>query len=287
MKNRVMSNDQARILKKTKKTVSFIAKLLLGLLFISPLLVGLLFSFVPNEKLNGRPPTLGEVFENFTFENYNYVIHAFPVGRFLWNTLVICIIIIVSSTILCSFAAYSFAFFRFPGRALLFNSILVAMMIPGDAIIIANFLNVQKWGMLNSYTGMVITSLVGGTDIFLIRQSFMQMPRDLSEAAIMDGCGRIRFLFSIGIPMAMPAITSLAITGFIGAYNMYFWPLLVAQTKDMQTIQIGMAMIRGLEVAQYGSILAGAVVCAVIPIILFIFAQDFIIKGLSTGSVKG
>ena len=153
--------------------------------------------------------------------------------------------------------------------------------------LIANFLNVQKWGMLNSYTGMVITSLVGGTDIFLIRQSFMQMPRDLSEAAIMDGCGRIRFLFSIGIPMAMPAITSLAITGFIGAYNMYFWPLLVAQTKDMQTIQIGMAMIRGLEVAQYGSILAGAVVCAVIPIILFIFAQDFIIKGLSTGSVKG
>lgn len=282
-----MSNKQARILKKSKNTLSYVFKLMLGLLFISPLLIGFLFSFVPNEKLNGTAPTLKQVFENLTLENYNYVLNAFPVGRFLWNSLVVCVIIIVSSTILCSFAAYSFAFFRFPGRALLFNAILVAMMIPGDAIVIANFLNVQKWGMLNTYTGMVITSLVGGTDIFLIRQSFMQMPRDLSEAAIMDGCGRFRFLFSIGIPMAMPAITSLAITGFIGAYNMYFWPLLIAQTKDMQTIQIGMAMIRGMEVAQYGSILAGAMVCAVIPIILFIFAQDFIIKGLSSGSVKG
>ena len=122
---------------------------------------------------------------------------------------------------------------------------------------------------------------------FLIRQSFMQIPRDLTEAAIMDGCGKIRYLFSIGIPMALPAITSLAITGFIGAYNMYFWPLLIAQTKNMQTIQIGMAMIQGMEKQQYGSILAGAMICAIIPIILFIFAQDYIIKGLSTGSVKG
>ncbi len=281
-----LNNNQARILKKTKRVLSYSAKLALGLLFISPLLVGFVFSFLPNKLLNGFP-TIHQILTNLTLENYRYVMNYFPVGRFLYNSLVICIIVIISSTILCSMAAYSFAFFRFPGRALLFNAILVSMMIPGDVIIIANFLNVQAWGLLNTFTGMVITSLVGGTDVFLIRQSFMQIPRDLTEAAIMDGCGKIRYLFSIGIPMALPAITSLAITGFIGAYNMYFWPLLIAQTKNMQTIQIGMAMIQGMEKQQYGSILAGAMICAVIPIILFIFAQDYIIKGLSTGSVKG
>ena len=286
MKRGPLNNDQARILKKTKRVLSYSAKLALGLLFISPLLIGFVFSFLPNSLLNGFP-TIEQILNNLTLENYRYVMGYFPVGRFLYNSLVICIIVIVSSTILCSMAAYSFAFFRFPGRALLFNAILVSMMIPGDVIIIANFLNVQAWGMLNTFSGMVITSLVGGTDVFLIRQSFMQIPRDLTEAAIMDGCGRIRYLFSIGIPMALPAITSLAITGFIGAYNMYFWPLLIAQTKNMQTIQIGMAMIQGMEKQQYGSILAGAMICAIIPIILFIFAQDYIIKGLSTGSVKG
>ena len=125
------------------------------------------------------------------------------------------------------------------------------------------------------------------TAIFMMRQYFLQLPKDIKEAAIMDGCGHMRFLLQIGVPMAIPTISALAITEFIGVYNRYFWPMLIAQTKEMQTIQIGMAMLVDVETANYGNILAGAMICIIAPVIVFLFAEDYIIKGMTAGAVKG
>ena len=271
---------------KTKRRIGYWTKVLLGIVYLLPLFIGLLYSFAPNELLL-TVPTFKDVFSNLTFENYVYVMTKLPMPRYFLNSVYIGILIIVICTVLCAMAAYAFSFFRFPGREFFFNLILVSMMIPGDVVIIANYLQVQEWGLLNTYTALIITSLVGGTDVFLIRQYFMQMPREISEAAIMDGCGKWRFMLSIAMPMAKPPIVSLAITGFIGAYNMYFWPLLVTDTTEMRTVQIGMAMLQSSESLHYGRVLAGAIICAVVPMILFIFAQDHIIKGMSAGAVKG
>ena len=281
-----MDNIQATRIRKAKRTAGYVLRLLLGILFILPLLMGFVFSFVDSDLLF-LVPTFKEAVTNLTLDNYRWVLHYLPIGRYLFNTLVVSFAAVIGSTVLCSMAAYAFAFFNFPGRNFLFNLILVAMMIPGDVVIITNFLQIQNWGLLNTYSGLFITSLVAGTSIFLIRQYFLQMPRELSEAAVIDGCGTWRFMFQIAMPMATPAIVSLAVTGFISAYNMYFWPLLVSQTTDMQTIQIGMSMLVGMENTSYGPVMAGAVLCAVVPVILFIFAQDHIIKGMSAGAIKG
>ena len=282
-----MTNTSQRFSRiKTKRRIGYWTKVLLGIVYLLPIFIGLLYSFVPNELLL-TVPSFKDVFSNLTVENYVYVMTKLPMPRYFLNSVYIGILIIVICTVLCAMAAYAFAFFRFPGREFFFNLILVSMMIPGDVVIIANYLQVQEWGLLNTYTALIITSLVGGTDVFLIRQYFMQMPREISEAAIMDGCGKWRFMLSIAMPMAKPPIVSLAITGFIGAYNMYFWPLLVTNTTEMRTVQIGMAMLQSSESLHYGRVLAGAIICAVVPMILFIFAQDHIIKGMSAGAVKG
>ena len=278
------SHNFSRI--KAKRRIGYCAKVLFGIVFLLPMFIGLLYSFVPNELLL-TVPSFKDVFSNLTFENYVWVMTKLPMPRYFLNTIYVSFVVIIGSTILCSMAAYAFSFFRFPGREFFFNLILVSMMIPGDVVIIANYLQIQEWGLLNTYTALFITSLVGGTDIFLIRQYFRQMPREISEAAIMDGCGKWRFMYKIAIPMAKAPIVSLAITGFIGAYNMYFWPLLVTNKTEMRTVQVGMAMLQSQENLFYGRVLAGAIICALVPTILFLFAQDHIIKGMSAGAVKG
>ena len=271
---------------RAKRRAAYWGKVLLGIVFLLPMFLGLLFSFVPNEMLL-TVPKLKDVFANLTVDNYIWVMTELPMPRYFLNTIFVSFVVIIGSTILCSMAAYAFSFFRFPGREFFFNLILVSMMIPGDVVIIANYLQIQEWNLLNTYTALFITSLVGGTDIFLIRQYFMQMPREISEAAIMDGCGKWRFMYKIAMPMAKAPIVSLAITGFIGAYNMYFWPLLVTNKTEMRTVQVGMAMLQSQENLFYGRVLAGAIICALVPTILFLFAQDHIIKGMSAGAVKG
>ena len=277
---------QAHLRKRLRPVGAYVIRLLVGLLLISPLLVGLVFSFVPNDIL-GTVPSLSRVLQNLTLENYQWVLTNIPIGRFLFNSLLVCGIIIISQAVLSCMSGYVFAFFAFPGKKLLFNLVLVAMMIPAEVTVITNFLHVQGWGMVNTHIGLAITSLVGGTSIFMMRQFFLQIPREIKEASVVDGCGNLRFLIKIAVPMAVPAISSLAITQFIGAFNMYFWPMLIAQKKEMQTVQIGMSMLVGAENKEYGYIMAGAILCIVIPVIAFIIGEDRIIKGMTEGAVKG
>lgn len=272
--------------KKPINTIMYIVKLLIGILFISPLLVGAVFSLLPSDMLTSVP-SMERIIANASFDNYVWVVNYIPIFKYLLNSLIVCSIIICSQVILSCMAAYAFSFFKFPGKDFIFNLVLVAMMVPAEVTVINNYLNVQKWGLVNTYPGLAITSLVGGTAIFMMRQYFLQIPKDLKEASVVDGCGDFRFLMQIAIPMAVPAIASLAITQFIGAYNMYFWPMLISQTKEMQTVQIGMSMLVGVENLEYGHILAGAMIVVIIPVIVFIIGQDYIIKGLSEGAVKG
>ena len=273
-------------MKKISRAAAFGGKTVIGLLFISPLLVGLVFSFLPNEMLF-KVPSFEEIKQNLTLDNYVWVLNYIPILRYLLNSFIVCGIVIVVQVVLDCLAGYSFACFEFPGKKLLFSTILIAMMIPGEVTVIANFLQIQKWGLLNTYLGLSVTSFVGGTGIFMMRQFFLQIPYSIKDAARVDGCGELRFLMSVAAPMASPAIASLAIYLFIAVYNMYFWPMLVGQKTEMQTIQIGMSMLAGVENKEYGHVLAGAMISILVPVIIFIFGQDFIIRGMTEGAEKG
>jgi len=272
--------------KKTQNRITFLLKLFLGIIFISPILLAVLYSFVPDDDLYILP-SISTIIEHFTIDNYRWIFDNVPMLRYVSNSVVMSLIVIVAQVVLATITAYAFAFFDFKGKDALFSVILVAMMIPSQVTIIANFLTIRNLDLVNSFLGLTLPSMVGCKAIFMLRQSYLTLPRELKEATLMDGCGEIRFLAQFAVPLSLPTIASLAIMVFIDIYNAYLWPLLVARNSEMYTVQIGMATLIGGELPIYGRMFAGAVLSIVVPVIAFIIGQDYLIKGMTKGAVKG
>lgn len=272
--------------KRRREVISVSWKTMLGIVFIFPVLMALVFSFVPNDKLYGLP-SVATIIEFFTFENYQWIFKNIPILKYVSNSLTMCFIVIVAQSVVACLAAYAFAFFEFKGKDTIFQILLIAMMVPGEVCTICNFLTVRNMGLLNTMGGMVIISLVSCHAIFMMRQSYLSMPRELREATMIDGCGELRYMVQFAIPLSVPTICSLAITTFISVFNAYLWPLMIARSPEKYTVQIGMALLIDNELPTYGRSMAGAVLCMIIPVIVFIIFQSYMIKGLTKGAVKG
>lgn len=274
---------------KTKKTAirtsSFIIKLAIGLAFSAPLIIGVMFSIHSEKELAQMPLYLFPKVP--TFENYIRVFTSVPILHYLKNSLIVCVVAILGQVVFGSFAAYGFVFFEFPFKRTLWILVLSTMMIPGEVVIITNYVTIQNLGLVNSYPGLFLTSLISGTSIFMMRQYFMQLPKDFKEAATIDGCGDIKFLFMIATPLAIPTISALAIYQFVRIYNMYFWPLLVTNKDIWRTVQVGVSYLVTGDVEEYGKVIAAAMVAMGPAVLAFIFGQDYIIKGMVAGGIKG
>ena len=275
-------------MKKTTRNriIGFVLRFLVALLFLSPFFLCISYSFrTDTEIMMTKGVTVFP--RQFTMENYSWVFKYVPVFIYLKNSILHYVLIMGAQIILCSMTAYAFSFFEFPGKKLLFNLILFSMMIPGEVTLITNFLQIQRWGLTNTYLGMVITAVISSLGIFTLRQFYMSLPKDFREAATLDGCGDIGFWFRIALPLSVPTIASLAIYEFVTIYNRYMWPLLVANKQNMYTIQIGMDMLKSSESDNLGIILAGAIICILPVVIVFVCGQKYIIKGMVSGGVKG
>lgn len=264
---------------------SYALKVLIGLLFISPMIIGLLFSFQSDSQLGAAPLRL--ITENPTIENYIEVFRKVPLLHYLKNTAVVCVVAICAQIVFSSLAAYAFVYFDFPLKKQLWTLILMTMMVPGEVVVITNYVTAQNLHLINTYAGLFITSMISGTAIFMMRQYYMQLPKDFKEAAVLDGCGDIGFLFRVATPLSIPTISALAVYLFVHVYNAYFWPLLVTNKDTMRTIQIGISFLVTGDIISYGQILAGAMVAILPSVIAYIFGQDYIIKGMTAGGIKG
>lgn len=264
---------------------SYALKVLIGLLFISPMIIGLLFSFQSDSQLGAAPLRL--ITENPTIENYIEVFRKVPLLHYLKNTAVVCVVAICAQIVFSSLAAYAFVYFDFPLKKQLWTLILMTMMVPGEVVVITNYVTAQNLQLINTYAGLFITSMISGTAIFMMRQYYMQLPKDFKEAAVLDGCGDIGFLFRVATPLSIPTISALAVYLFVHIYNAYFWPLLVTNKDTMRTIQIGISFLVTGDIISYGQILAGAMVAILPSVIAYIFGQDYIIKGMTAGGIKG
>lgn len=272
--------------RKRQEFLGTVFRILIGILVLSPLLLGLSYSFrSDSEIMTTKGFTLFP--KEFTLENYEWVMRYVPVARYIFNSMIHYVLIIGAQIITCSLAGFAFACFNFKGKKLLFNAMLFAMMIPGEVTLIANYLQVTGWGLSNTYLGMVITALVSSMGIFMLRQFYMSLPKELKEAAVLDGCSNLGYWWRIALPLSRPTLASLAIYEFVSIYNRYMWPLLMAEGEDMYTIQIGMAMLKGAEGDNLGVILAGAVICIIPVLIVFVFGQKYIVAGMVSGGVKG
>lgn len=271
--------------KKAKKIISFILKFMVGILVISPLIYCLLLSFMPQSQINAYPPTL--IPTRWTLRNYIKALEIAPLTHYFLNSLVLCTIVIITQVLFSSFAAYAFTFFEFKGKKLLFTLVLATIMIPAETTIISNYLTIHQLRLTDTYLGIAAPYLITGMGVFLMRQFYMTLPKELKEAATIDGCGDMQFLFRVALPLSLPSIASLSVYTFVLTYNHYFWPLLVTNDDKMRTVQIGISMLKDNEAADYGLVLAGAILILIPTVLVFIIGQKYLVKGMTAGAVKG
>lgn len=225
--------------------------------------------------------------ETFRFSNYAEVFSVIPMARFLLNTLFIASTITVLAIISSSLAAYAFARIEFKGRNVLFFLFLTTLMVPQQVTMIPNFILMKYFGWLNTYWALIVPSVFTAFGVFMMRQFFLSIPKELEEAAKIDGCNRFRIYWSIMLPLAKPALVTLAIFTFLHEWNSFLWPLIVIDDINLQPIQVGLRTFQGEFGTSWHLMMAGALV-AELPILLFyIFCQRYIIEGIATSGIKG
>jgi sn-glycerol 3-phosphate transport system permease protein len=208
-------------------------------------------------------------------------------GRYLFNSLVVALLVTIGQVVTSLLAAYAFAMLRFPGRNVLFVAFLATLLIPLEATVVVNRQTVDSLGWLNSYQGFVVPFLASAFGIFLLRQSLMSLPKDLRDAALIDGVGHVGFLRHVAVPLLRPTLGALALFAFLGTWNAYLWPSLITTEEDWNTVQIGLRQLKAQALDAPNLVMAGLIIAAIpIAVVLLIFQRQ-LIRGLTAGAVKG
>lgn len=258
----------------------------MAVVVIFPIYQAVVTSLQTEADVSNYPPKILPL--SFRFENFADALRTAPIPRYLLNSIIQSSLVMFSHLILASLAAYAFAFIDFKYKNFFFLLFLSTMMVPWEATIIQNYLFVTNdLHLKDTYWGLVLPYLATAFGTFLVRQFFLSIPKDLHDAAVMDGCGHLRFLATIAVPLARPALGTLAVFSFLQTYNQYLWPLLVTNNKDMRTVQIGLALLQDQERFLWNVVMAGIVMILIPTFALFIIGNRQLIRGLTAGAVKG
>jgi multiple sugar transport system permease protein len=193
----------------------------------------------------------------------------------------------VLKLILDSLAGYAYARMEFPGRNQIFGLLLATLFLPGVMFLVPNFVTVTRLGLLNHFNGVIVPALASVFGVYFMRQFFESLPKELEEAAEIDGANRLQIFFQIALPLAKPALATLAVIEFLASWNDFLWPLLVLKDRAVQTLQPGLRTLQGAYTSEYGLMMAGAVIVALPVLIIYIFLQRFIVQSVATTGLKG
>lgn len=271
---------------KRDKWGVFMQVLCLGLAFfmLFPILYAVSVSLMEQKAVLASPPHF--LPPKVAFDNYVTAFTRTTLPRYMVNSFVVAVICSVSRVLVACMSAFAFSFMEFKGKKLLFFLTLSTMMIPPDVLIVANFTTVSRLRLVNTYMGICVVYLVSAANIFMLRQHFLGFSKSLKEAAAIDGCGNLRFFFSILMPTSRPVVTTVFLSSFVNVWNQYVWPMLVTNKNELRTIQVGITMLKDRESAVFGPVMAGVVVALVPTVLLFIVFQKQIVAGMMSGAVK-
>lgn len=250
-----------------------------------PLFFTISSSFMTPEEAGVYPPPLLPT--SLYLNNFMVVLDTVPIIRFIVNSFVMASVITLGQLILASTAAYAFSHLRFPGKTFWFATFMSTMMIPWEVTIIPNYLTIKSWDWLDSFQALTIPFIATAFGTFLLRQFFLQLPSELFDAAKIDGCGLFRSFIKFVIPLSLPALGMLGIYGFLNAWNMYLWPLLVTNSDVMRTVQIGISMLQFEEFTSWNLVLAGVTLVLLPSFIMLIFGLKQLVQGITAGALKG
>ncbi len=224
-----------------------------------------------------------------TLDNYKNLLDnpSTPIVSWFTNSIFIASAVTLLVLAVDSLAAYGYARMEFRGRKFIFNMLVFTLFLPGILFLVPNFLTVNALGLRNNYLGVILPALAGVFGVFFMRQFFEGIPKELEEAAHIDGATTLQTFWSIALPLAKPALATLGVITFLGSWNDFLWPLLILQDRNLQTLPIGLRSLQGSYTSEYGLMMAGAVVAAVPVLILYILLQRFIVASVASSGIKG
>ncbi|WUW26459.1 carbohydrate ABC transporter permease [Streptomyces sp. NBC_01463] len=257
----------------------------LAALFALPLLWLLITSVMSDAEINRFPPALWP--SDLDLGGYRYVLGNAMFPRWLLNSVIVSGVAVASNLVFGALGGYAFARMRFRGSRLLLVLMLATMAVPFQLTMIPTFLVMKELGLIDTLGALIVPSLVTPFAVFLLRQFFLSLPRELEEAAWMDGCSRLRVLWSIVLPLARPALATVAVLTFLTTWNDLSWPLIAINHDTQYTLQLGLTTFQGQHHTRWSAVMAGNVI-TVLPVLLaFLAAQKTFIRSLASSGLKG
>lgn len=256
-----------------------------ALLMVGPFLWMLLTSVKSLGESTQVPPVIFP--SQPRWSNYSEVVQTLPFLKFYQNTILMTAGRTIGQLVMCSLAAYAFARIEFPGRNVLFMLILSVLMIPGHVFLIPQYLIMRDLGWLNSLQALIVPGLFSAFGTFMLRQSFMSLPRELEEAAKLDGANHFQIYSRIMLPLTKSGLIALAIFTILWSWNDLIWPLVVNDLPDKMTLSAGLASLQGQHMTNYPVVMAGAVLATWPMLVMFVFLQRYFIEGIAITGSKG
>jgi len=273
-------------MRKLRVALGYLTLILIAISMLYPFFAMLNLSFVEDNAIFTEAGKL--IHTNLTLQNYKNVFSEIPLSAYFLNSLVVALITTVGQVIIAALAGYAFARMKFRFRNGLFLVILITMLIPPQVNIIPLFFLMRELHLIDTYQALILPALFGGFGVFLMRQYFLGLPKDLEESAKIDGCNLFQTFFKIALPLALPTVATLAIFTFVTTWNSFMWPLIVTNSEGMRTLPVGLAIYKGSfrEITLWGELLACSVICTVPVVGVFLLGKKYFISDILQGGVK-
>ena len=284
-RTRAGSRRKRRVRRIAGEAAQYAALTIAAIIILTPIYITVAYSLQPVEEILTYPPNL--IVTDPQWDTYKRAFETGSLGRYLVNSIIVSSAITAGQVATSVLAAYAFAFLRFRGRNFLFIVFLSTLMVPWEVTVIPNYQTVSAFGWLDSYQGLIVPFLATAFGTFLLRQAFMTVPRDLRDAAAIDGYGHFGFMLQVVVPLSRAAIGALAVFSFLMAWNQYLWPLLITNDDNYRTVQIGLKSLVSSRIDEFNLIMAGTVIAAAPILALLVLFQKQLIRGLTSGAIKG
>lgn len=267
------------------RTMLYILLLISGAVMIVP------FAWMLSTSLKGggavltMPPQW--IPDPATLENFRQIFDLYPIGRMFFNSLVVAVAVTFGQLITCSMAAYAFARLKFRGQNVVFLLYLATLMVPFQVTITPLFIMMRIFGWINTYQGLILPGVFSAFGTFMLRQAFMTIPTEYEEAAYMDGASPLTIFLRIILPLSKPSLATLSVFSFMGSWNSFLWPLFIVREETLMTLPVGLATLQGRWITEWNLVMAGSVITVLPMLLLYLFAQKYLVQGYVMSGLKG
>lgn len=241
-------------------------------------------SLTAESQLFGSPRLIPDPIDTSA---YSRVAETFPLWRWVANSLGVAVVSTFLQVLTSAMAAYVFARFQFRGKGLLFGLYLATLMIPLQVLIVPLFIEISRLGLVDTYPALLLPLIASPFGVFLLRQFFMTLPREIEEAARIDGAGHWQTFTRIVLPMSKPALATLTVFAFMAAWNSFLWPLVAINSESMMTLPLGLSQLHGRFATEWNLVMAGSTISVVPIVAIYLFAQKYVIQGVALSGLKG